>query len=630
MGVAVGYDAGSYEGIDAQRKEYMYKKLIAARPDWANRADLMYDASQVELEFYRGLNDGTIIEAAPAALWSPISGEPTVTNLGYPVSDVRRYGVIPNDVSTDPTEQGNRLIAAVNADAAAGRTTFIPAGYYRCGLNINVSKARLRVEPGAEFGGIIHIGSVGTDNITDVVITGPLVTYDRFGIFKVDGFKFDTALCKSDGTKNVPNPGSRGRGCHIYNNASNISGRLIEVQDMDAASPGADAAISIDGFQTNPSNIDITTLRVRKSDVHGVYLTGWGHKFGLVKVDEWGAGTYVGSGLQDANSLAQSQELKGFWSNRCNQSRIDRLVVNQGTGTRTNAAYDVMVDETTVTTAPITAGSLSFGSIEILNVTGPSRGIAFGDATYPRSYNTNSLSVDVETLRIVVAASRANIAGYGSVNLADGATVSMNTLHAPGTAQTNDILWTASGTQLRLAWLKAPTSRAYIVKASGVVFIDRVTSNKDGHVSGTSPIELAATASASKIGSIEITTSAAHASRGLFLNGAVTDCDFGRISFGQLSTSGGVLCLGGGSNDNRFGKITLVGSANTGTGILFAASALRNTFNGGSVSGFATGVSYASGTVSGVSMGMSISGNTTNTNVPTASFNDLGSTGWQL
>ena len=56
----MGYDAGSYEGIDAQRKEYMYKRLIAARPDFANRADLMYDASQVELEFYRGINDGSI------------------------------------------------------------------------------------------------------------------------------------------------------------------------------------------------------------------------------------------------------------------------------------------------------------------------------------------------------------------------------------------------------------------------------------------------------------------------------------------------------------------------------------------------------------------------------------------
>ena len=59
----MGYDAGSYEGIDAQRKEYMYKKLIAARPDWANRVDLMYDASQVELEYYRGINDGSIPDA---------------------------------------------------------------------------------------------------------------------------------------------------------------------------------------------------------------------------------------------------------------------------------------------------------------------------------------------------------------------------------------------------------------------------------------------------------------------------------------------------------------------------------------------------------------------------------------
>ena len=61
----MGYDAGSYEGIDAQKREYMYKRLIAARPDFATRVDLLTDFSALELEYYRGVNDGSINELSP-------------------------------------------------------------------------------------------------------------------------------------------------------------------------------------------------------------------------------------------------------------------------------------------------------------------------------------------------------------------------------------------------------------------------------------------------------------------------------------------------------------------------------------------------------------------------------------
>lgn len=62
----MGYDAGSYEGVDAQKREYMYNRLISARPDLASRVDLLYDSSAVELEYYRGINNGSIPDQSKA------------------------------------------------------------------------------------------------------------------------------------------------------------------------------------------------------------------------------------------------------------------------------------------------------------------------------------------------------------------------------------------------------------------------------------------------------------------------------------------------------------------------------------------------------------------------------------
>ena len=118
----MGYDAAGYEGVDAQRKEYMYKRLIAARPDWANRADLMYDASQVELEFYRGINDGTIPDLAAYTSGILLSGA----------------GIDP----TNTKDSSAAIQAILDTAATYGKHIFIPSGTYKLnsGLTWQTSK----------------------------------------------------------------------------------------------------------------------------------------------------------------------------------------------------------------------------------------------------------------------------------------------------------------------------------------------------------------------------------------------------------------------------------------------------------------------------------------------------------
>ena len=109
----MGYDAAGYEGIDAQRKEYMYKRLIAARPDFANRADLMYDASQVELEYFRGLNDGSI-------------KDPTQRKI----INVVDYGAVGDNFTLNDTAFA-AAFAAATISASAPLPIYFPSGTYR-------------------------------------------------------------------------------------------------------------------------------------------------------------------------------------------------------------------------------------------------------------------------------------------------------------------------------------------------------------------------------------------------------------------------------------------------------------------------------------------------------------------
>ena len=111
----MGYDAGSYEGIDAQRKEYMYKRLIAARPDWANRVDLMYDAAQVELEYYRGINDGSI--PGPQIVIS-----------------VKNHGAKGDGITDDTLA----IQAAFNSVPVEGGSVYLPPGKYLVTATITI------------------------------------------------------------------------------------------------------------------------------------------------------------------------------------------------------------------------------------------------------------------------------------------------------------------------------------------------------------------------------------------------------------------------------------------------------------------------------------------------------------
>lgn len=374
----------------------------------------------IEQKYTERLN-GLDSQMAETMKYPILDGEVGVINKGYPWGDVRRYGVFPNtDINYD--RDTPYIQNALRNSRDLGFTVIFPSGFYKTELNIGISNVTIKVDKGTEFAGLIHVGLVnGEGEIENIKMYGRYTNYDRFGTFKVNGLYVEEIHVKSDGSKTINYPNLKSRGVHIYGGTKNMECRLMIVDDADQNALNTEGAVAIDGYQSNPQNLKIGKIWVKKSDVHGVYITGSGHNIGEIQVDEFGAGEYKWSGLQDSNGKLQSQELKGVWLNRIENSTIGKIVVNQNTeGTRAFAKYHVMIDETGINRY----GTISIGDIICSNVISASRGVCLGDRTYP----CPRCIVDIKTVTINGVTGVSNITDYGLFNIQDNVNANISSI----------------------------------------------------------------------------------------------------------------------------------------------------------------------------------------------------------
>lgn len=166
------------------------------------------------------------------------------------------------------------------------------------------------------------------------------------------------------------------------------------------------------------------------------------------------------------------------------------------------------------------------------------------------------------------------------------------------------------------------------VYAKGVLTCRAIRGHRTSSGGGVAHVEISGSGAArTNIGTIAITTSSALTCRGLWINGS-PDVTVGKLDPGTLGTSGGALAIATGSHRATVRDFYLAGSGSTGTGISMASSQ-GLVFERGTVTGYALGVS-GTGTLTGVAIGVDVSSNTTNTNVPAATFSVLGTTAFQL
>ncbi len=263
----------------------------------------------------------------------PFDDKNYVLNPNFPVGDVRRYGVFPDSsyASIHPFTKIPKITTVLNLCEQQGIEMFFPKGYYKTALILDSRKNMSLRFDGAEFD-IIHIthNAESKEKPENITLKGSVTTYDRLGITEALNISIDTVYIKTDKSKNLRN--LRSRGCHIYHGCKNISINYLEIDDF--GSGGVDyqhnhAALAIDGWKNNPINVQIKKVYIKSTDRHGVYITGTDHIIDEIVIDKFGMGTSDGmSPMQDADK-GEEKDFKAVWINRCYDSFIERLVINE-------------------------------------------------------------------------------------------------------------------------------------------------------------------------------------------------------------------------------------------------------------------------------------------------------------
>lgn len=255
-----------------------------------------------------------------------------VLNANYPIGDVRRYGVFPDSIhpSGHPFTKTTRLETILNLSEDHDIEMIFPKGYYNKTLVIKGRKGIKLNFKNAEFGGMVQIFEQDSVMSSNINFKGNLITYGGFFTRNSNSINIEDITIKSNPDKNLNK--LRSKGCNIYAGSRNIKINNLIVEDLGSGSDAykyVNSALSIEGWNNNPKNVQIGKVHIKSTDRHGVYITGTDHLIGEVIIDKFGIGSAEGmSPMQDAVK-GEEVEFKALWINKCYNSSIESVTINE-------------------------------------------------------------------------------------------------------------------------------------------------------------------------------------------------------------------------------------------------------------------------------------------------------------
>ena len=255
-----------------------------------------------------------------------------VLDSSYAYGDARRYGVTAETAgNSHPTSGKNIMTTVLDMAEESGIEISFPKGYYKMDLVLNSRKNLSLKFNNSEFSSINIIQAKKEDEIPEnITLKGTLIAYARLGITEARNISIDTVYLKTDISKNLYK--MRNTGCHIYHGSENIKIGYLEIDDLgsgDEKYKYTHAAIAIDGWNNNPSDITIDKAYIKSTDRHGVYMTGTDNVIKELIIDKFGVGsTEFMDGMQDAQK-GEEKELTAIWLNKCYYCGIDKVTINE-------------------------------------------------------------------------------------------------------------------------------------------------------------------------------------------------------------------------------------------------------------------------------------------------------------
>ncbi|XMO87886.1 hypothetical protein AAFN75_06250 [Algibacter sp. AS12] len=255
-----------------------------------------------------------------------------ILNNKFPLGDVRRYGIYPDSIhpTTHPYTKNTRLTTVLDLSENHGVELTFPKGYYKKNL---VIKGRKNINinfENAEFAGMIQVYENDSIPSENIVFKGNVVSYAGFLVRKSHDLEIENLSIKSNLEKNIY--GLRSKGAIVDAGSEDIKINKLVIEDLGSGSDKYKfngAALSIQGWNNNPVNVQIKDIHILSSDRHGMYITGKDHLIGNVVIDKFGVGSSKGmSGMQDADK-GEEKEFKALWVNRCYNSFIENITINE-------------------------------------------------------------------------------------------------------------------------------------------------------------------------------------------------------------------------------------------------------------------------------------------------------------
>lgn len=255
-----------------------------------------------------------------------------VLNSDFPIGDVRRYGVFPDSTyaSTHPFTKKNKIETIIELAKENNLEITFPKGFYKESIILKGEKDLKITFDSAEFGGMIQIYENDSVPSQNIVFKGNLISYAGFFVRKSNDITIENLTLKSNKSKNIF--GIRSKGCVIDAGTENIKINKLLVEDL-GSEPEAhkynNSALSIQGWNNNPINVQIKKVHIKSSDRHGIYITGNDHLIGDVVIDNFGIGSSTNmSQMQDAAN-GEEKSFKALWINRCYDSFIENITINE-------------------------------------------------------------------------------------------------------------------------------------------------------------------------------------------------------------------------------------------------------------------------------------------------------------
>jgi len=266
---------------------------------------------------------------------------------GYAIGDVRRYGVFPDGVTNWEDDYGDQMAAIYANSCLPGICIYWPPGDYATGINLTTEYSGSRMHfDNAVFYSILH-----WIDVSDVVWTGEISTYDRFGIAYdgVGSSNLKLGICHllNDPTKNLAGYG--GRGVHLAT-ASNFDFELFDVVDCaecNATPPGNTGNLAAVWIESQGLSGIRGRIHVQNSQTNGVFINALDVDLDI-QVDGYGNQAITGSGQLQGLTVTQTQIGFGVCIQRSTGQAS--IVIDQSNASPAADVYTLFFPETGVST----------------------------------------------------------------------------------------------------------------------------------------------------------------------------------------------------------------------------------------------------------------------------------------